>query len=443
MSATSSTSADLLVPRSEHQDSLVDFVRWGLAQLKLSWEETADRATVVLDESDRKFFDGKERITLALNPGAETATSEPIALDGRFASWLLNKLRDLKPAVSLCPFDQPTSVNDVVARLFEAYQVDGGQVHLGGCQLDDLPFLRLTYANTDESGNPCVCHIFVAHDGTSVSSEQAEELGLLQVEPVLHLPPRIDEAALGALLSAGERIAVQSCSDRDPSARVTDPLVTALVWIKHASGKLQFTIDETTVELPFSGWAKLIQAPPYVSSRSGASSFHLAATDEGHIDALSEITQCEYSGRKVLRQDLVECSVTGKRVLEEFTRRCPVSGRPALEENFRACSSCGEEVSQSALDVGVCAGCRGVVPTAKNDPRLVWILSEHKGLESWGRWKIAETENVYIAVGSKMLRRLLVVVDKESLSVRHLATRGRIGSRWTPVAPAEFGQILA
>ena len=80
--------------------------------------------------------------------------------------------------------------------------------------------------------------------------------------------------------------------------------------------------------------------------------------------------------------------------------------------------------------------------TDKNDPRLVWILSEHKGLESWGRWKIAETENVYIAVGSKMLRRLLVVVDKESLSVRHLATRGRMGSRWTPVAQAEFGQIL-
>lgn len=421
----------------------MDFVRWGLAQLGLSWQEREDRAIVTLDEADRGAFEGKAQITIALKPGAETSAAEPIGLNGRFSKWLLEKLRNMGSVVSLSPSDQPTAINDVVARLFESYRVDGGQVHLGGCQLDDLPFLRLTYVGTDEAGGPCVCHIFVAHDGTSVSPELAEQLGLLDVQPVLNRPPRIDDSALAALRSAGERIALQSCSTREPAARITEPLVTALVWIKHASGKLQFTIDETTVELPFSGWAKLIEAPPYVSSRTGASTFHLAGTDDGQIDAESEITQCQHSGKNVLRQDLVECSVTGKQVLEQFTRRCPVTGRPALEASFQACASCGEEVSQSALEAGSCAGCRSALPTAKNDPRLVWILSEHKGLESWGRWKIAETENVYIAVGSKLLKRLLVVVDKESLSVRKLATGGRLGSQWTPVAQAEFDQFLA
>ena len=435
MSAPYSTSSERLVPRSNHQDRWIDFVRWALAQLDLEPTTDGDLTTISLPEEDRKKFDGKD--TLRLGPDAESI--EP---DSRFASWLLQKLQSGPAPASIRPVDQPTSVNDLVSRVFSAYRVDGGQVHLGGCRLEDMPFLRITYPTTDGTGRPAVCHFFVAHDGSSVSAEMVEKLGLREIEPVLDLPPRINDSSLTALESSGRRIAVQSCSSRSPDLQIVEPLATALIWIKHVSGKLQFTIGDSSVELPFSGWARLLEAPPYVSSKSGASTFHLAATDDGQIDATEEIVQCEHSGQRVLKQDLVECAVSGAKVLAEFTRVCSVTGRPVLEQHFQVCSVCGEEVAESAMKSGICLACRSLAKVRKDDPRLVWILSEHTGLGSWRSWRIAETDRIYIAEASHLLQRLLVVVDKESLKVKRMAKSLRLGSKWTTVPDSEYPEIL-
>ena len=441
MSSTSTQSPAALIPSSSHHDSLADFVRWGLAQLDLAWQETEGCARLELPEEHGANFDGKSELTLALDPVAESA-AEAISLDGRFCQWLTEQLRAESPVASVRPVEQPAAVNDVVSRLFDAYRVDDGQAHLGGCQLEDFAFLRLTFPATDSRGRDCVSHLFVAHDGSSVSDQLAETLGLLDVTPILDLPPRIDKGSLGALVAAGRRIAAQSCSQRDPQAKIVEPLATAIVWVKHAGGKLQFTIADATVELPFSGWAKLIEAPAYVSAASGGSGFHLAATDDGRIDLASEIAQCENSGRRVLRQELVTCSVTRKRVLAELTRTCPVTGEAALEEEFEYCTTCMQEVSRTALEMGICAGCRNLAKIRGDDPRLVWIVSEHKGLARWSRWKMAETSEVYIAQAASLMKRLLVVVDKESLSVRHLAVSSRFSSKWDPVQNDDFSQIL-
>lgn len=441
MSSTTTSQSEAIVPQSNHREEYADFVRWALAQLELSWDETDGRGRLPLDEMDRTAFDGQSELQLALEASPSDASVEPIEPGSRFDNWLIKRLRDAGPAVHVRPCDQPMAVNDVASRLFGAYRVDGGQVHLGGCQLDDLAFLRLSFAAI-EGGRPCVRHVFVAHDGTSVSDELADRLGLTEVEPIVKFPPRIDNSALETLIAAGRRIAAKSASSRDPSATTVEPIALAVAWVKHASGKLLFSVGDTTVETPFSGWARTIEAPPHIAEHSGASSFHLAATDDGRIDAVDQIAACEHSGRRVLVSELVTCCVTGKRVLEEFTELCPVSGQRALVDQFCTCACCQQRVSQAVVDNDICAACAQLSKIKKDDPRLVWIVGEHPGLERWNRWHLSETAEVYIARAESLMKRLLVVVDKETLAVEHLATSGRFSASWEPIPSDQRAEIL-
>ncbi len=441
MSVTSASRPVAIVPDSPHREGIADFVRWALTQLELSWEEVDGCGKLPLPEADRAAFQGRLELKLAFESSPSDSSAESLDLDSPFVSWLVDRLRAAGPAVHIRPCEQPTAVAEVASRLFDAYRVDGGLIHLGGCQLADVAFLRLSFA-ANENGHAVVRHVFVSHDGASVSEALATELGLLDVEPIHKFPPRIEVAALKTLIAAGRRIATKCGSSRDPSASIVEPLAIALVWVKHASGKLQFTVGETTVELPFAGWAELLDAPPYVGEHSGASGFHLAATDDGRIDVADQIASCQHSGRRVLNEELVTCSVTGKRVLAEFTDQCPVSGSPALVDQFSSCSICRQRVSKAVLEQQTCAACRQLSKTRKDDPRLVWIMGEHPGLQRWNRWQLAETEQVYVGQAESLLKRLLVVVDKHSLSVRHLATAGRFSPTWTMVSKAEKQNLL-
>ena len=429
------------MPESNHRESLGDFVRWAMTQSQLTFEEQGGVACLQLSEADREAFDGQAELRVALQSQSSDTGLESIALEGRLCTWLLERLKAAGPSAHVRPRKQPLAVNDISARLFAGYHIDGGQVHLGGCQLTDFPFLRLSFAAT-ENGKTVIRHLFVAHDGSSVSDQLAKDLGLLDVEPITKHPPRLEEGTLDTLVAAGRRVAVQSCTTRDPSAATIEHLVATLVWVKQASGQLQFTIGDATALLPFSGWATLIEPQPFVAQHSGASTYHLSATDDGRIDAVEEIATCEHSARRILRQELVACSVTGKQVLEEFTDLCPVSGKPTLSDEFASCGQCRERVSRSVLEEDICTACRELTKIKKDDPRLVWILGEHTGLDRWNRWQLSETQNVYIARADSLLKRLLVVVDKETLSVHHLATTGRLSSVWIPVADGAREELL-
>lgn len=461
MSSSLPTASAPVVPNSNHRETTIEFARWALAQLELDVEVTGGVERLQLPEADQASFEGRSELKLPLQETAagdfsrpsdreasdieashrEASDIETLDLESRFGRWLVERLNALGPAVPVRPAEQPTAVNDIAQRLFAAYQVDGGQVHLGGCQLTDYPFLRLSFA-AQENGREEIRHVFVAHDGSSVSDQLVHELGLLEVEPIVKLPPRIDDSALQALITAGRRVAAQTTTSRDPTATAAEPMVIVLVWVKHASGKLQFTIGETTVTLPFSGWARLLKAQPYTSVRSGASSFHLAATDDGQIDTFDQIAVCQQSGKRVLQQELVACSVTGKHVLEEFTEMCPVSGKPCLVEEFANCPTCQQRVSRRVIENGACTACRQLAKIKKDDPRLVWILGEHAGLDRWNHWQLSETKDVYIALASRWTRRLLVVVDKETLAVHYLATGSKLGNSWSLVGESSFAEIL-
>ena len=413
-------------------------MRWAVSQLELELSEQTGNARLIVPESDRSQFDGNESLTLALNNSANQA-AESIAFDGRLSQWLFGKLREADSIASVRPVDQPTAVNDITQKLFESYTVEGGKVHLGGCQLTDFPFLRLSFIATEQNE---LCHVFVAHDGSSVSDELAQQLGLLDVEPILNLPPRIDETALQSLLTAGRRVAAQSVTSRDPNATAVEPAIVSVVWVKHADGQLNFTIGDTTVSQLFSGWAKLLEAKPYTSPASGASSFELAATDDGRIDTHDQIAVCQQSGQRVLLQELISCGVTGKLVLEAFTSTCPVTGKPCLSEAFVVCKKCRQKVSKAACENDHCKACQSLAKIPKDDPRLVWILGEYKGLDRWNTWQLAETKTVYIAQAGSWTKRLLAVFDKESLVVHHLATSGKLSSLWTPAADPMSSELL-
>jgi len=429
-----------LVPDSSHCEDLVDFVRWAVAQLQLPFREQEGQAALTLPEEDRSAFDDQHELQLALD-GRNRDGLEPISLNSRFGKWLLDKLHSLQPAVHARPKEQPAAVNALADRLFSAYQVTGGNIHLGGCQLTDFPFLRLSYA-AEEASHTTIKHLYVAHDGSSVSDDLVSDLGLDKVEPITKAPPRIEEASLSALIAAGRRVAAQAANSRELQTAVAEPLLTTIVWVKQASGKLYFEIGESSAVLPFSGWAKLLKPKPFVTEYSRTSTFHLAATDDGRIDAYEQITACELSGERVLLQDLVQCSVTGKRVKKEFTEICPVSGKPTLKDEFDVCPLCQQRVSKAVLTDNACLGCRGLEKIAKDDPRLVWILGEHTGLDRWKHWQLAETLDVYIVQASSLLKRLLVVVDKETLVVRHVATAGRFSSIWTPATESVREELL-
>jgi hypothetical protein len=63
-------------------------------------------------------------------------------------------------------------------------------------------------------------------------------------------------------------------------------------------------------------------------------------------------------------------------------------------------------------------------------------------LQRWKRWQMSETDQSYIAQAESLMKRLLVVVDKQTLEVRHLATAGRFSTAWTTVSSAEKQNML-
>ena len=279
MNSSASPNTLPVVPESVHREPAARFVEWALAELDIPFQADEGDLVVSLPATDQAAFGGQSTIRLAAHGNGNGADDrEPLDWDGRFGHWLRQRLAQPE-AIHARP-QQPMAVTDVTAKLFGAYSVEGGQIHLAGCQLTDHPFLRLSFAGD----NGDVRHIYVAPDGSSVSDELVPRLGLDELQPILKHPPRLDDAALRSLIAAGRRIAAKQSTSRDPSAATVEPLAAAVLWVRHAEGRLQFTIGAATTDHSFSGWAALLQPEPFFGKESGVSSFKLAATDEGQSD---------------------------------------------------------------------------------------------------------------------------------------------------------------
>ncbi|MEM9657289.1 MAG: hypothetical protein AAF961_02915, partial [Planctomycetota bacterium] len=357
------------IPDSPDYEDAAEFVLWAAAQLKLNPVDEEGAVVIELDEESQPDFDGQQHLRLQIAAAADDPAAEPIAWDSRFGQWLRGRLQGVDGALHTRPVVQPQSVNDISERLFAAYVVEGGKTHLAGCQLTDHPFLRLSFVD-QQHPESAVRHAYVAPDGSTVDDALVNALGMDELESCDRQRPRIEPVALRSLIAAGRRIAAKQSSRRDPTATTVDALAVAVIWVRHATGRLQFSIGDATASLEFSGWAKLLAPKPFVGKQSGRGAFHLAATDDGRIDAADEIETCQQSDRRVLRQELVECCVTGSRVLPEFTQLCPVAGMPAMLDEFDTCAICQQSVSRTVLDGDECQACRRLEKIRKDDPRL-------------------------------------------------------------------------
>ncbi len=165
-------------------------------------------------------------------------------------------------------------------------------------------------------------------------------------------------------------------------------------------------------------------------------------TDDGRLTVAEAIGICAETGRRALQIELETCAATGRTALEERFATCPVSEQRVLQSALETCEDCQQSVSPNVLEKGHCAACRGVHAVDKDDPRMARVLGEYPKLDRWRYWTIAETATVYILVATGVTRRLLVVLNKESLEVLRVARRGRFAQTWSDVTPGESDNLL-
>lgn len=341
-------------------------------------------------------------------------------------------LESTSDVIHIAPADQPTSVHQLTDRLFGAYTIDNGKVHLAGCQLEDQLFLRLI-ANCGDD----LREIYLDAQCREVPSDQIAAMGMRQTVK-LAKPPKDAAADIRRLAEAGTRLARQRLGLEGSS----EPVQVAALWCKFAEGKLRFTFGEYSADLPFAGWTRMLAAPPFVCPYTGQTTFHLAATDDGRIAAAQHVQTCDETGQRVLVAELVTCSVTGRRVLATLGETCSLTGQPVLRRIMDQCLTCRQRVSPATIQRGQCAACRRLQRVSKADPRMARLLDEHPPLDRWRRWSLAETATVYIVVATAWFKRLLVVADKESLEIKVLATGNRLTRGWRVVDPVQYAFVL-
>ena len=217
-------------------------------------------------------------------------------------SALLSALRGKSRLANARPTADPQSVHEITGRLYAAYQVEGGHAHLGGCELENRPFLRLTFCDPQRPQE--VWHRFVGPGGEPVDEELCRRLHLDQVSVCEGRRPRLAARERDRLLQAGQDLCRAAEAGREP-------LLETIVWCHFVRGKLTFEIGEATTDLAVSGWAQQLEAPPLVSQETGCAGYRLAATDDGVIAPIEALATCGESGQRVLQSEIVVCRQSG------------------------------------------------------------------------------------------------------------------------------------
>lgn len=314
------------------------------------------------------------------------------------------------------PEGQLSSIHEIADRLLSAYTIEGGNVHLAGCRMENRLFVR---ASTQHAGQTIT--FYLNRRGEELDPTLAELLGVDHLEKLKHPPEENGDNWVGPIAQLARQRMIQQFDAKNPPETID---ITP-IWCKHAEGRLRFTIDDESVDLPFSDWVRTLQPVPYRCAHSDIESFHIAATDDHQIVPTEAIAVCEETGRHVLVDDLVTCTETGRRLVAELTETCPVSGKPIKPEHMIVCEYCGQKVAPSTVDRGWCAACRRRSSVPKNDSRLARIreLNPQLKLERWGRWQLAETDHVLIATANRWFKQLLLVADIKTGNLIRTAKR--------------------
>ena len=423
---------------SEVDPACRQFFLWALSVLHLPTENLENGVFQCTVPSGRQSdFDGQEvlRFTFETIDPAVASGPTQLSLSSPLGKQILGSLKQLGDLAHAVPQGQTVSVSELTSRLFEAYTVENGSVRLGGCRLEDRPLLRYTYvigSGTSPSAAR-LAHVYASPDRRPIDDSLLSALGARELAPLDDRPPRVQDADALRWLDFGKQHAPVVADGEQ-----ADLLLVTVVWCKYAQGKLRFAIGDSRVETDFHGWARLlvdgtISPPPFRCPETGQQSYHLVAIEDGRITVPGVITVCEESGRRVLTSDLEACNITGRCVLPDLLQTCPVSDERLLPSAMVSCSQCLQAVSPHCIRGGRCRACRSLESVLRDDPRIARVLGEYEGLDHWSRWRMAETATSYILTASALIRRMLVVLDKESLEVTRLAEGTRFSKNWSEV----------
>ena len=428
-----------------------DFVHAAVTLLKLRLDDLGDglfELTIPADQTS--VFADRDRITIRLgdstapgsHPGHATPpetdrTVESTAPEALLFGWLVGTDPGSRrhPA---CPSRRPAEPS-ARGRRQAVRRLRGRTVraHIAGCTLEDPAISVATLLRRSPDRPPQITTAYFAADGKPLSSDRINQLGLDTLAPLGEPRPKIPASQIKLLTAAGKRALAAH-----PDHELDHPIAATILWVKYVTGRRQFTIGEASAILRFEGWARTLDPPPFVCQHSRLSTYRVAATDDGRIVAAEAIEVCEHSGRRTIGSELTTCCVTGKRVLKEFVAVCPALGKPALIEEFIRCPRCRQEVCQAAIEGPGCRGCMSLQRVDRDDPRMVWLLGEFPQLDRFRHFELSETAQVYILQTRGWWKKLLLVLDRESLEVRHAATQGRFGKEWLPIDDAERRRLL-
>lgn len=412
------------------REPLETFLRFAAAVLKIDSRREGDVLELTADPEKHPDWPRPHRVEVLL--AADQTARQKRQLDpAAGVQWMWQRARIAGAMLRGRPAHQPEAVHEFSSRLFAAYQVDGGQVHLAGCHLRDVPFVRLTFLQNDDPTT--VAHRYLDAAGEPISESLVSELGLAEVAPLG------DHSHLG---SRAEAAAVLETMERGAERRGEHFDAATLIGAKWVDGTLQFNIDDQAVRLDFSGWTSTLTPPPYHCAASGLDTFHLAAIDDGRIVAAEAVATCEASGRRVLACEMETCSVTGKRVASDLVVRCPITGEPALESEFAECVVCRQTASKQALTDGICRACREWQRVDATDPRVSRVVDRFPALARYRRFRLNEMGGVLRLMAVGAWRRWLIVLAEHDHSPRAVATRPRFSRTWRHLDPSEWPAAL-
>lgn len=420
------------------------FLLWTLERLNIPFESAPTGCfTLSLDEQDRNAFSGAEQVVFRFDspPDRLDDSVHQITPESPLWRWAVARLRNRGELLQASPSTQPTGVHSFAQQLFDRYTIEEGSVRLGGCTLEDEPLVRMTYAQNTAEGAK-LTHAFADSNGLLLDPSLTNALQLADLTALQGRPRPLPAETIQRWEEATRQLPPLS-----PESPPLDFIGMTAVWCKYARGKLLFAIGKNEVELPFEGWAKLLAdgltvPPPFVCEATGRSSYHLATTDDGRITAFESIATCDKSGQRVLETELETCAVSGDRVLSKFLIDCPVTGARILPNQMVACNMCLQKVNPQCLAQGRCKACRERQAVGRDDALVARVLADYPKLASWRGWQISESASVHILTAVSLLRRLLLVLDKETFEPIRVADGSRLTRRWTDMTSEEKKGVL-
>lgn len=411
-----------------HREPLASFVEFAARAVGVRCSLESGVASLEFDHREHPTWPKPYQTRMAVAGESITHLPRRVVSPSEGAAWLWTLATHDRGALVARPAAQPESIHEFSRRLFDAYEVDGGQMHLAGCHLIEVPFLRVTTLAAGDTSQ--VEHRLFDAVGEAVAESLIEQLGLDEIRPLegqnVALTRREIESLVERLGTSGE-----------------DFVAVTVVVAKRAEGAVQFDIGEQCARVTFDDWTRTLTAPAFHCAASGIATYHLAAIDDGRIVAAEGIVTCDESGARVLDCERVTCGVTGKHVDSHLVARCPVSGIEVLKEQMTECVACQQPVSRTVLSHGVCKACRELPRAKRSDTWVSGLASQFSALGTYRSFRAGELHGLVRVMAKGWWRRLLIVTRVGETEPLAVSIREGFAGPWQHVPPGDWRSVLA